>query len=61
MYFNGIEHTTGLFQKIKFFVVYGRYFFLLIHFVVEEDYQLPKITSHVLSVPLNVQCVRILS
>ena len=26
-----------------------------------EDYELPKITSHILSVPLNLECVRILS
>ena len=34
-------------------------FFLLIHFLVVEDYGLPKIISHVLSVPLNPECVRI--
>ena len=38
-----------------------RCFFLLIHFLVVEDYELPKSTSHTLSVPLNLECVRILS
>ena len=36
-----------------------RCFFLLIHFLVVEDYELPKSTSHILSVPLNLECVRI--
>ena len=38
-----------------------RCFFLLIHFLVVEDYELPKSTSHILSVPLTMECVRILS
>ena len=38
-----------------------RCFFLLIHFLVVEDYELPKSTNHVLSVPLNLECIRILS
>ena len=38
-----------------------RCYFLLIHFLVVEDYKLPKSTSHILSVPLNLECVRILS
>ena len=37
------------------------YFFLLIHFLVVEDYELPKSTSHILCVPLNLECVRIIS
>ena len=31
-----------------------RCFFLLIHFLGVEDYDLPKIASHILSVPLNL-------
>ena len=63
MSFDRIEHTTGLFHKIKFYTIYGmvRCFFLLIYFLVVEDYELPKSTSHVLSVPLTLECVRILS
>ena len=38
MSFDGIEHATGLFQKIKFCFFYGKMFFLLIHFLVVEDY-----------------------
>ena len=38
-----------------------KYFFLLILFLVVEDHELPKSTSHILSVPLNLECVRILS
>ena len=32
---------------------------LLILFLVVEDYELPKSTSHILSVPLNLERVRI--
>ena len=38
-----------------------RCFFLLIHFLVVEDYELPKSTSHILGAPLTLECVRILS
>ena len=38
-----------------------RCFFLLIHFLVVEDYELPESTSHILSVPIHLECVRILS
>ena len=31
------------------------FFFLLIHFLVVKDYELPNGTSHILSVPLNVE------
>ena len=61
MSFDGTEHTTRLFQKIKLYIAYGKMFFLLIHFLVAEDCRLSKSTSHILSVPLNLQCVRILS
>ena len=33
----------------------------MIHLLVVEDYELPKNTSQVLSVPLTLECVRILS
>ena len=38
-----------------------RYCFLLSHFLVVEDYELSQSTSHLLSVPLSLECVRILS
>ena len=38
-----------------------RCFFLLIHFLVVEGYGSPKSTSDVVSLPLNLQCIRILS
>ena len=50
-----------LLYKINFYCVYGNFFFLLSHFLVVEDYELSKSTSHVLSVPLTLECVRILS
>ena len=54
--------ATSLFQKIMFYVFYGKvFFFILIHFLVVEDYELPKSTSHTLRVPLNLECVRNLS
>ena len=56
---NGIWHTTGLLHKISFH--YGKTFFLLIHFLVVEDYELPKSTSHAVSVPLSLGCIIILS
>ena len=51
-------YTTDLLHKIKFYILYGKCLFLLIHFLVAEDYELPKSTSHILSV---LECVRILS
>ena len=38
-----------------------RCFFLLSHFLVTEDYGLSKSTSHLQSVPLTLECVRIVS
>ena len=35
--------------------------FLLINFLVVKDYESSKSTNHVLSVPLNLECIRILS
>ena len=32
-------------------------FFLLIQFLVVEDYELPKSKSHILIVPLTLECV----
>ena len=32
-----------------------------IHFLVAEDYELPKSASHILGLPLTLECVRILS
>ena len=65
MSFDGRDHASGLFLKIKFYIVYGKIlmvrYFLFIYFLVVEDYELPKSTSHVLSVPLNLECIRILS
>ena len=51
------------FEKLSFMLFKVRcfFFFILIHFLVVEDYELPKSTSHTLSVPLNLECVRILS
>ena len=39
---------------------YGKMLFLLIHFLIVEDYALPKRTSNILSVPLTLECARIL-
>ena len=47
--------------KLSFTLVMVRSFFLLIHFLVVEDYELCKITSYILSVPLTLECVKILS
>ena len=38
-----------------------RRFFLLIYFLVVEDYELPKSTGRVLSVTLTLECIKILS
>ena len=38
-----------------------RCIFLLIDFLVEEDYELPKSTNHIISESLTMECVRILS
>ena len=54
MSFDMREHKTGFLKKIKVtFMV--TCFFLLIHFLAVEDYELPKITSHILSVPLTLE------
>ena len=61
MSFDRIEHTTGLFNEISFMLFMVRSFFLLIYFLLVEDYELSKNTSHILSVPLTLECGRILS
>ena len=48
-------------SKLTFILFMVNLFFWLIHFLLVESYELPKITSRVLSVPLNLKCVRILS
>ena len=48
------------FTKLSFILFTVRFFFLLIHFLEVEDYELPKSTSHVLSVLLSLEYVRIL-
>ena len=49
------------FKKLGFMLFMERCFFLLIRFWAVQDYELPKSTSYILSVPLNLECVRILS
>ena len=49
------------FTKLSFILFMARYFFLLIHFLVVEDYELFKSISHVVSVPLTLECVRNIS
>ena len=54
-------HTTCLLQKIKYYIVYGKMFFLIIHFLGVEGYELPTSTSYVLTLPLTLECVITLS
>ena len=53
--------STDLYKKLKFYIVYGKMFFLIDSFLVAEDYDLPKSSNHILSAPLYLECVRILS
>ena len=55
------DRLLVLFTKLSFTLFIVRCFFLLIHFLVVEDYELPKSTGHVLSVPSTLEYVRILS
>ena len=48
-----------LFTKQKFYIILVRSCFLLVNFL--EDYELPKSTHHILSVPLILECVKTLS
>ena len=64
IFFDRIEHTPGLLHKIKFYCVYSKVlclFFFLRFFLVVEDYDLSERTSHLLSVPLTLENVRIIS
>ena len=58
--FGRIELTTGLLHKTKFYCVYGKIIFLINYLLVEEDYELSKSTSHVPSVPLTLECIKVL-
>ena len=49
------------FTKLSFILFMVKCFISLIHFIVGEHYEFPKSTIHILSVPLNLECVRILS
>ena len=55
MSFDWIEHTTGIFYKIKFYFVYGKIFSLLSHFLIAKDYELSKSRNHLVSVPLTLK------
>ena len=55
MPFDRMGQTTGLLS------VYGKMLFLLIHFLVVEDYELSQSTSYLTSMPLTLEYVRILS
>ena len=41
MPFGRIAHNTGFLHKIKDYIGYGKMFFLLINFLLVEDYELP--------------------
>ena len=45
MSFDRIEHNDDLLHKIKFYIIYGKLFFLLIPCLEVDDYELPKCTS----------------
>ena len=49
------------FIKLSFIVFMVKFFFLLSNFLVVEDYELYKSTSHLLSVQLTLEYVRILT
>ena len=50
-----------LILALKFYRIYGKMCFLIESFLRSKDYELPKSTSHLLSVPLSLEYVRILS
>ena len=54
-------YYCSFFTKLRFILFMVRCFFLLIHFLAVEDYELPKSTSHILIVPLNLDYANILS
>ena len=45
------------FIKLSFLLFMIRSFFLFIHFLIVENYELPKSTSHILSAPLTLECI----
>ena len=61
MSFDRIEHSDGIFNRIKLYYVHDKMFFLIESFLVVENYELSNNTSHLLSVPLTPECVRTLS
>ena len=50
MFFDKIEHNTGLLHKIKFYCVYGEILFLLSHFLVvaQQIFTCSKLTIETL-------------
>ena len=46
--------------KLSFILFMVRCFFLLIHFLVVEEYELSRSARHILSVALTLECVRVL-
>ena len=58
---DSIEHANCFLHKIKFQCVYVRMFFLIESFLVEENYELSKSRSHILSVSLTLLYIGILS
>ena len=54
-----VEHTASVIDKIKLYIVYGKMFFLLIHLLELEEYELPKKLYY--SALLTLECVRIIS
>ena len=53
MSFDRIKHTTGLLHKIKFYIVYGKMFFLIDSFLSSRRLCLK------VQVPLTLKCVGI--
>ena len=56
MSFDRREHTTGFLHKIKFYIVYVKMLFLI-----DSILSASRTTDHVLSRPLTLECVWILS
>ena len=54
-------YCCSFFTKSSFILFTVRLFFLLVYFLVLEDYEAPKSTSHILSVPVTLEYVRVLS
>ena len=61
---SGVSRTIGLDIlngfKLSFILFMVRCFFLLIHFLVVEEYEFSRSARHVLSVALTLECVRVL-